>query len=201
MKYFSVSGNDNNSFFFENQSILEKCSKCGLIINWDKLIEYSANTFEIKNKSYNLSTCWDGPTLVSDRFIDIYKRNKLKGLFFLSLPKSPGFSLIKYIEILSYDYSYNSNIYLKDKCNLCTQWYEVSKIWPIKIKDDDEQKMHINTFYRTDLEFGEAVRRTPIMIATENIPFAFKQAKIKDIYFEVAGRDWISGNFKKNIYK
>jgi hypothetical protein len=115
--------------------------------------------------------------------------------------KSPKFYLLEATNILKYDYSYNPGIFLKDKCDCCNQWYEVSQIFPIKIIDSDESNMTANTFYRTDLETGGQVMRLPIILVTENIPRIFKNNDIKDIYFEVAGKDWIRGNYKLNLFK
>jgi hypothetical protein len=202
MKYYSFTGTDNGSeFYYMNDNILKHCPECGLIINREEAIELSIETFKIKKKKYILSHCYDGPTIVSERFVDICNENKLNGMTFIKLPKSHGFYLFNSINILHYDYDYNANIYLKNKCTCCNQWYEVSEICPIKIIDMDEKLMNENTFYKADIEVGEKVGRWPLLLATENIPFIFKKMGIKDIFFRAAGKDWIYGDDKRNIYK
>lgn len=202
MKYFSISGTDNNSeFYYMNDTILKFCPQCDLIINRAEAIEKSIATFKMKKKNYNFSDCYDGPRIVSEKFVEIYIRHNMQGLSFIKLPKSEGFYLITYNKTVAYDYSYTPTLYLKDKCTLCEQWSEVSKVYPIKLIDIDEQKLELDTFYRTDLEAGGKIMRHPLLIVTENIPLIFKQEKIKDVYFELAGRDFIRGNAKANRYK
>lgn len=202
MKYYSISGTDNNSeFYYMNDAILEHCPNCGLITNRAQAIQKRIATFKIKKKNYNLSTCSDGPAIASEKFVEIVNKHNLKGLSFIALPASPGFYLIRYEKVVGYDYAYNPHIYLKEKCKVCQQWYEISKVFPIKVVDKDEQKMDADTFYRTDLEYGEKVRRQPLVLVTENIPLIFKNEKVKDVYFEVAGRDFVIGNPKANEFK
>lgn len=202
MKYYSVSGTDNNTeFYYLNEEVLKYCSKCGLITNRNEAIEESISTFKIKKKNYNLSDCTDGPMIASDKFVDVYTKHKLSGLNFVKLPKSEGFYLVQPQVELPYDYSHNPNIYLRERCEQCEQRKEVAKTRPIKILDQYEKNMRESTFYRTDLEIGEKVMRRPLFLATEPIPQIFKDEKIKDVYFEVAGRDFVVGNPKLNIFR
>jgi hypothetical protein len=175
-----------------NEKILRYCPECGLIINREEAVNESIDTFYLKKKNYTFSDCYDGPQIVSEKFVQIYSNNNLKGLSFTTLPKSPGFYLLRCNNIIHYDFSYNRKIYLKDKCSSCGQWYEVSCVYPIKIIDGDVKKMSENTFYRTDLESGEKLMRAPMLLVTDNIPLIFKENRIKDIYFsdyQVAGQD------------
>lgn len=202
VKYFSISGMDNDSeFYYNNDALLKYCSSCGLIINRAEAIAASISSFRLKKKNYTLSFCWDGPAIASEKFVEIVRINELKGLSFIHLPNSEGYYLVKIDNLLHYDFAFNPYLFLKEKCSLCGQWYEVAKIRPIKVIDSDEQKMESANFYRTDLEYGEKVRRAPLFLATENIPDVFKKEKIKDVFFEIAGKEFIIGNPKANEYK
>lgn len=193
---------DNDSeFYYNNDALLNYCSRCGLITNRDEAIAASIESFRLKKKNYSLSFCWDGPAIASERFVEIVIKNDFKGLSFIHLPNSEGYYLTKFDHLLHYDFSYNPFLFLKEKCSLCGQWYEVAKVRPIKIIDSDELKMETANFYRTDLEYGEKVRRAPLLLATENIPSVLKKEKIKDVFFEIAGREFIIGNAKANEYK
>jgi len=202
MKYYSISGTDNNSeFYYLNKEVLKYCSKCGSIINRNEAIDASISTFKIKKKNYNLSSCYDGPLIASEKFVNIYVKHKLNGLKFVRLPKSEGFYLVQYLFELPYDYLYNPDIYLNKQCDQCNQWKEVSVVRPIKIMDQCEKVMRESTFYRTDLECGEKIMRSPLLLAAEPIPQIFKEEEVKDVYFEAAGRDFIIGNLKSNIFR
>lgn len=44
--------------------------------------------------------------------------------------------------------------------------------------ESDEQNLNANTFYRSDIEFGEVNTQSPIIWATEDIVEAFKQENV-----------------------
>ena len=48
--------------------------------------------------------------------------------------------------------------------------------------ESDEQKLKANTFYRSDIEFGEGNTQSPLIWATEGIVEAFKQEKCRIFY-------------------
>ncbi|GHT69836.1 hypothetical protein AGMMS50239_37290 [Bacteroidia bacterium] len=201
IKYYEMIGSDNNSeFYYMNDNVLEYCPCCGLIKNREEAINNSIKDFRLKNRKNNFSVCTDGPAIVSEKFVKIVKNYNLNGFSFTILPNSEGFYLLRSTDSLGYDYEYNTKLYLRNKCNCCGQWEEISKILPIKIIDEDEIKMTINTFYETNLQYGGRVLRTPIRIVTNEVPFYFKKENIKDISFRVCGRDWIPGDYRKNVY-
>ena len=190
MKYYSVSGTDNNTeFYYRNKSVLKYCIKCNLIINREEAIDLSIGIFRIKKKNYNFSSCTDGPEIASSQFVEVYTKYGMSGLTFIDLPKSDGFFLIKYDSVVNYDYKFNPDLYMDDKCSECQQFQEISLVRPIKIIKEDEEKLKPKSFYRTDLEYGAKVRRAPLILATDNIPILFREVKMKDVYFEIAGKD------------
>ncbi|MDR2145449.1 MAG: hypothetical protein LBE91_03190 [Tannerella sp.] len=88
MKYYSVSGTDNGSeFYYNKDDILKYCPRCGLVCNRDEAKKISINSFYLKKKNYTFSTCYDGAVIVSEKFVEIYEKNNLKGLSFSILPK------------------------------------------------------------------------------------------------------------------
>ena len=48
--------------------------------------------------------------------------------------------------------------------------------------ESNEQKLQENTFYRSDIEFGEENTQAPLIWATEGIVEAFKQEKCRIFY-------------------
>ena len=110
------------------------------------------------------------------RFLVDSNDNKynLKGLDFIPLPKSPHYFLLRCNNIVRYDYDYNINLYLKDKCPTCNQWYEVCPQGILNIRMEDEAIMEVDTFYVSDIVIGEKVRRRRILYVTDNIPSYFK---------------------------
>ncbi|MDR0570037.1 MAG: hypothetical protein LBG71_02285 [Clostridiales Family XIII bacterium] len=185
MKYYSVTGTDNNSeFYYMNDEFLKHCPKCGLIYNREEATALSVSRFRVKKKHYTLSHCWDGPMIVSERFVAAYVKHGLKGLGFVKIPQSPGFYLLRALNVLRYDYARNPRLFMKDQCEECGQWYEVSLANPPRVVPEDEARMEAGAFYRTDLESGEKVERTPMLLATDPIPRLFRESGIKDVYFD-----------------
>lgn len=187
VKYYRVSGVDNNACFYgDDKELLKFCSKCKLIVNRYEAAMAAAETFVLK-KGCDYSSCWDGETVVLQRFVDIYNKYSLSGLSFIKLPRSKNFYLLQcHIEV-RYDYGNNPNLVRRQLCTECGQYREVSCVLPIKILDEDRLKN--NTFYKTDLIVGGVVGRWPLLLATDDIPHIFQAEKIKDIYFKLCNKN------------
>lgn len=185
MNYYFVHSRDNDTCFYygKDQHIqLEYCPTCRLIINREKATEQSIAIYRKKGK-YLISDTWDGETIVSERFVEIYNKYSLKGLEFIPLPKSPHYFLLRCNNIVRYDYEYNTNLYLKDKCPTCNQWYEVCPMGILNIKIEDEANMKADTFYVSDIKIGEKVARHPVLYVTDNVPSYF-QIETGRIFFD-----------------
>ena len=87
--------------------------------------------------------------------VEIYNKYNLKGLDFIPLPKSPHYFLLRCNNIVRYDYDYNTNLYMKDKCPTCNQWYEICPQGILNIRMEDEAIMEADTFYVSDIIIGE----------------------------------------------
>lgn len=187
MKYYRVSGIDNNSYFYmDNKELLKYCPKCKLVTNRYEATMLNADKFVLK-KAYNYSSCWDGETIVSQKFIDIYNKYNMNGLSFIKLPKSENFYLLQCNLEVKYDYNNNPNLVRRQLCSECKQYMEVSCVLPIKILDENQLKS--NTFYKTDLIVGGIVGRWHLILATDTIPQIFKSEKIKDVYFKLCNKN------------
>jgi hypothetical protein len=179
MDYYLVHSRDNDTCFYydkEGQIQLEYCLTCGLLTNREEAIEQGIAIYRKKGK-YLISDTWDGETIVSDRFIEIYNKYNLKGLDFIALPKSPHYYLLRCNNIVRYDHEYNTNVYLKHKCPTCNQWHEVCPMGVFNIMIEDEAVLEPDTFYCSDIFIGEKVARHRLLYATDNIPDYFKTEK------------------------
>ena len=179
MNYYRVHSRDNDTCFYydkDEQVQLEYCPTCGVLTNREKAREQSIAIYRKKGK-YLMSDTWDGETIVSERFVEIYNKYNLKGLDFIPLPKSPHYFLLRCNNIVRYDYDYNTNLYMKDKCPTCNQWYEICPQGILNIRMEDEAIMEADTFYVSDIIIGEKVARRRILYATDNIPSYFKIEK------------------------
>ena len=157
MKYFELQFYDNDSYLLEvskgDRCKYVTCPTCKLILNKRSLIEKHLSTYKIKRKKYHLSSSYDGFNVVSQEFKDLYENSDWQGLMFYSIPKSKGFYLIECFQQVVINRT-KRPIEFENKCNECGLYMGIYGSVPPYIDVDVIQKLKLNTFYRSDLEFG-----------------------------------------------
>jgi hypothetical protein len=120
LKYYNVYGDsDDTCFYYDKEAKvkLEYCPQCGKITNRKEAILQACQFYRRKHKRL-LYVTWDGVSIASQRFVEIYNQYKMNGLSFFALPKSPGSCLVRCENIIRHDCD-NANIILEKVCPLC----------------------------------------------------------------------------------
>jgi len=153
---YSIVGEDNDTFMFDNATMYNKCSKCG-IIN-DK----TNTTFLNKlNKRYDFSYTYDGCCIVSKKFKEFCYKNNYKGIKFKEISNAHDYFLFVVDNVLKFDVV-KSNIKFEKFCNVCKRYYSITPAYPIIL--NEKNKVLKDSFYRTDIEFGSGNEQSPVII-------------------------------------
>ncbi len=173
---YEMTGYNNDSFMtgscekLYDLPFLPKCNKCGYRTDY----RYTNKDFKLKRKTLDLSSTYDGITIVSLKFKEFCNRYGYKNLVFVELPKSPYFFQF-YIEgnFLKYDAT------LKEKfCDNC-KFYE-SVIGP-SIQIDNFKNPLEDGFYQSDLWFASGNEKSPVLIISPATKENLTKEKIKNI--------------------
>ena len=172
MKYFELQFYDNDSYLL-NVSKVDRhnyitCPTCGIILNKRNLIEKHLPAYKIKRKKYHLSGSYDDFKMVSQEFKDLYEFSGWQGLVFYPIPKSKCFYLIECSQQVVIN-EVKRSIEFENKCNECGLYMGVYGSIPSFIDADVFQKLKPNTFYRSNLEFGNDFEQGYSLFASQEI--------------------------------
>ncbi len=181
MKWFTFEIYDNDSYLLEVSKIDRHkyitCNSCKLILNKRTLIETHLPKYRIKRKKYHLSGSYDGFNVVSQDFKNLYEKSNWQGLVFYPIIKSKGFYLIECTEIVIVN-EIKRPIEFDNKCSECGQYMGIYGSVPPFINEPEIQKMKSNTFYRSNLEFGNDFEKSYSLFASEKIINALKETNL-----------------------
>jgi len=181
IKYSKIQFYDNDSYLLEISKVdrhkYNTCNTCRLILDKRTLIESHLPKYRIKRKKYHLSCSYDGFNIVSQEFKSLYESSKWKGLVFYSIPKNKEFYLIECINIVAINES-KSAVLFEDKCNECSLYMGVYMKGFVSLNSAEIDKMNPNTFYRSNLEFGNDFEHSYNLFASEEITNILKKNKL-----------------------
>jgi hypothetical protein len=172
MKYFKIQFYDNDSYLLEVSKVdrhkYKTCNTCKLILNKRTLIESHLPKYRIKKKKYHLSGSYDGFNVVSQEFKNLYEKLNWQGLVFYTIPKSVGFYLIECSKIININET-KRPVEFHSKCDDCNLYMGVYGSVPPYVNVSEIEKMKPNTFYRSNLEFGNDFEKGYSLFASEEI--------------------------------
>lgn len=181
MKYYTFGIQDNDSYLLEVSKVDRHkyitCGTCKLILNKRTLIETHLPKYRIKKKKYHLSGSYDGFNAASQEFKSLYETFNWQGLLFYEIPKSKGFYLIECTEIMQINET-KRPIEFDNKCSECGLYMGIYGGIPTLINTSEIQTMKINTFYRSNLEFGHDFEKGYTLFASEEITSALIENKL-----------------------
>ncbi len=197
MNAYVVYGQDNESYAFRehpsltphqeiHQSVVpdlsgtpragvHRCETCDeLLAKWEE----SLNGLVIKKKSYDVSSTYDGITIVSDAFKEVYERNRFTGLVFQPLPDSPSFYGVQATRTVQYDAGRRGTRFL-DQCSSCGRYESIVGATPVYLKPG----MVIGDleFVRTDVEFGSSDGKSPLLLCGKSAGDVLQSESMKGI--------------------
>lgn len=196
--YFSVW--DNDSYAFRNrpsvregsyryelhQAILpnmsgspktgvRRCTTCGeLLSKWDEPLP----GLKIKKRKYDISCTYDGITVASNRFKEVYDANHLQDLRFIPLPDDPSFYQIQARAIVRFDAEQRGTRFEKI-CAVCGQYESVVGATPVYLRQDES--IPKSGFARTDLEFASGDEKHPLLLCGVDAGEILKSAKLRKL--------------------
>lgn len=197
MKLFRLSLRDNDSYAFRgypslteyqrlHQEIVpdmsgapraevRRCTACGQLLNkWDEpLVE-----LVIKKRTLDISITYDGVIIASERFRSVYEAQALRGLSYQALPDDGTFYSVRAIKAVPFDADRRKTRFI-NQCPSCARYESVVGATPVFLKGDSQLEM--GEFVRTDLEFGTADGKHPLLLCDEAAAAALTRAKLKGV--------------------
>jgi hypothetical protein len=176
---FYLSGNDNDSFFIEDEKHLDSptCSKCGWLLDF---INYFNPLFKLKRKTYDLSFTYDQRKIVSLKFKEFCIRERYSGLVFKEFEREPDFFHFIVNNVIEVDVE-RSKPRFEKRCDICGN-YEGIYLREIFLKNVNKELQ--DGFYRTDLLFSEGDKKQPLFIVGPKTKDKLKKEKLKEIVFK-----------------
>ena len=198
MKYYYIDGDDADYLYLgrESKPDIKLCPHCKMVLNRDEAIFQAAETVKWRKKKFFVTT-YDGVNIASRHFYEIYHKHEMRGIEFIQFKKSEGYYICRFTNIASFDIEKAKQVRAEYEgkvtygvidngtCAYCKRSKGYHHPWPYRMIESDEQKLKTNTFYRSDIEFGEGNTQSPIIWATEDIIEAFKQEKCR-IFYKIA---------------
>ena len=157
------------------RSGVRRCTNCGeLLAKWDEPL----TGLRIKKRRYDISCTYDGVTVVSHRFKDVYETNNLTGLKFIPLPDDPDFFQIQATDIVPFDANRRGTRFEK-QCSVCGHYKSVVGATPVYLKDGSS--IPDKGFVRTDLEFASDDEKSPLFLCGQTAGGILNAAKLKGL--------------------
>lgn len=198
MKYYYIDGDDADYLYLGRESSLDikLCPHCKMVLNRDEAIFQATETVKWRKKKFFVTT-YDGVSIASRHFYEIYHRYEMNGIEFIPFKKSKDYYICRFVNTASFDLEKAKEVRVEYEgkvtygvidngtCDSCKRSKGHHHPWPYRMIESDEQKLKANTFYRSNIEFGEGNTQSPLIWVTEGIVEAFKQEKCR-IFYKIA---------------
>lgn len=148
--------------------------------------------FKVKRKKYNISSTYDGFTIVSEKFKQFCASEKYSGLIFISLPKASGYYWFKINNLLEYDTKRRGTEFLNYN-SVCKGYEEIIGADPVCLKN----KMLLpDGFFRTDVCFGSYSGKSPLYLVGDVTKKKLINGGFNEIFYQkILDRyDWEKDN-------
>ena len=181
---YSITGYDNDSFMcssadevLQDMDGLAVCPKCGYRTDFF----YINSHFRASRRTYDLSSTYDGYTIVSRKFKEFCQRRGYEKLDFKGFEADPDFFALMSATIVEFD-SDRSKPRFEDYCDACGNYESIVGPSPIYLKDISTPLA--DSFYRTDLLFASGNEKHPLIIIGPDTKAAILCEGFKNIDFE-----------------
>jgi hypothetical protein len=131
-------------------------------------------------RKYDYVVTYDGYDLVSEKFKNFCEKNQYTGLEFVILPNTLGYYWLKANVILELDLTQMDCLFEQYSEKYKTYW-GVYRPNPLYFKKPEELK---DGFYRTDICFGDAYSKHPILIIGLETKLKIITEGLKGVYYE-----------------
>lgn len=151
------------------------CTKCGRKIDPN----FVDPNFKLRKKRLDISTTYDGYTIVSERFKNFCMNENIDGIEFIKLPSQPGFYWFRLNRILVVDQEKSLELEFMYYCDVCNSYAGIFGASNLKFKNVSE--LIPEGIYRTDLEFAQAHEQSPMIISSVELGNLIKAQNFKGI--------------------
>lgn len=176
--HLSLKGNDSHMIGscdeVDPSSGVPTCSTCGYRTDPD----FTNPGFRLRRRRLDLSCCYDGAVIVSDRFRALHASLGGRNLRFVDLPKAPGFYHLTCITPVALDYAAMGTQCLR-LCAGCGRHLDVVGHGTIVLARGASLADHELAF--SDRYFGSHNEAIPLLICGERLAKALADAGVAGI--------------------
>lgn len=129
-----------------------------------------------------IRSTYDGYCIVTEEFKKFCTENNYPNLVFEELPKSPGYYCFSPLDIFPLD-PIRRNIQFLPPCPSCGEYEGIYGATPA-YKAENFTLPSDDFIYRSDLEFGDKGKRSPLIIIGLETEIKMKQSGLKCIYLD-----------------
>ena len=177
---FRLSLRDNHSHMVGSCDELDAdigcpvCSTCGY--RTDPF--FTNPRFVLKQKRYDISSCYDGAIIVSDLFVRLCVNLKCANLVFTELPKAKGFFHLKCLNpiVLDYDRMGTRRERLCRECRIFRDFVEVDRIYFAEGENLDANDLRLS-----DRWYGSNNEALHLILVGDDFASAAKAHGIKGV--------------------
>lgn len=151
------------------------CPKCGRKLDPN----YLNPAFKLRKKRLDVSSTYDGYTIVSTRFREFCEDAGVSNVEFISLPSHPTHFWFRVSHILKVDTEASHGIRFLYPCDQCEAYagvFGASKLVFVGVGSTVPKGIS-----RTDIEFAQAHEQAPIIILDPDLTVAMKAERFRGI--------------------
>ena len=172
----------NNLYFFYGRTDIKRCPVCKeLLAKWDEdlTVELSVVPVHRRKRKYDISSSYDGVTMVSRRFKELYEHSGMTGLQFTDLGDD-AFA-IRSTNIVRFD-TLRSAVRFVKKCDVCGRYESVVFSGAVALLPGNV--VPPVGFARTDLEFASGDEKHPILLCGDEVAKMLWAAKLTGVVLQ-----------------
>lgn len=173
---YTLSGQDNDSYMFEDDSCLEKCDMCGYRIDFSA---YNPEYRLARKTQRDITATYDGQWIVSDRLRLVCEANGVADVLFRPFNKEPRFFQFISTRVVPFDVERRKTRFIK-LCPKCGNYESIAGATPAYLKITKALDFGI---YRTDVLFGSGNEKHPLIIVAPDVKEIFELEKLRGLEF------------------
>lgn len=169
---------DNEAIAFGDRQDVCRCPSClTLVDKWSTPL----TGLRLRRRHFDISTTYDGVTVVSRRFAQWLDRLRLGGVEVRQLPDDRQFYQLIVRRVVELD-AVRQGVLFEDRCPICGRYDSVVRAFPVYLKAD--QVVAECDIVRTDLEFGTADEQSPLLIVGNQLADMLRETGMRGFSLE-----------------
>lgn len=173
---FTIHGHDNGLRLLTGREDVRRCASCGLLLDkWQEDLPGEA----LKRLRFDVSYSYDGVLVVSRRFRDLYEGSQMKGLEWI--PLGSRHFAVRAAQVVTFDAKRRGTRFI-NRCQVCGQYESVVGAAPAFLAESSA--VDDLGFARTDLEFGSADEKAPVLICGDAAAEILRGARLRGLDLE-----------------